>query len=299
MRSRSVRRTFLACVTAGAAVLSAITLGQSADARTPMYFGSVAGGYEQASTAAGESLANHAYSTFSKKPPVARMITVHAGSASFRQVAAASPGSQLYADIVRWARTIKARGGHVMVAYNHEPESTSGGQKGTAPEFIAAWRRVVSIFDQQGAHNVEWTLQMTAWSYRAKPSDPRHIDRWYPGDAWVDNVGADAYNWYTCGHGNGRWNQLEYLGAPLLAFAREHGKAASFPEFGSHANSQRAQWLRNAHRYFVANQDVLSAAFYFNRPPTVAANSACRWALSSDAEWDAFGDIARDGRFTS
>ena len=298
-RSRRLRRSFLACLAAGAAAVSAVTVSTTADARTPMYFGSVGGGYDKAVSASGENLANHAYSTFSRKPPVARMITVHADPASWRQVANAKSGTALYADIVRWAKEIKARGGRVMVAYNHEPEASAGGQHGTPADFIAAWRRVHTIFDQQGATNVEWTLQMTAYAFKVKAGDPRHISRWYPGDAWVDNVGADAYNWVNCGHGNGKYNELQELGAPLLAFARAHGKAASFPEFASHATGNRAQWLRNARSYFVANQNTLSAAFYFNRPPTVSANSDCKWGLSTSAEWDAFGDIARDSRFTA
>jgi hypothetical protein len=297
-RGRSFRRSLVALMAAGAAAVSAVTVTTAADARTPMYFGSVAGGYDKASVSSSENLSKHAYASFSNKPPVARMITVHAGSASWRQVANTKPGSALHSDIVRWAKTIKARGGRVMVAYNHEPEAKAGGDHGSAADFIAAWRRVVTIFNQQGAHNVEWTWQMTAYAFRTKPGDPRYAGRWYPGNAWVDNIGGDAYNWASCGHGNGKWNSLQFIGDPVLAFARKHGKLASFPEFASHAGSRRADWLRDARNYFVRNQDVLTAAFYFNRPPTVKANSDCKWGLSTRAEWDAFGDIARDPRFT-
>ena len=294
-RGRRLRRSFLACLAAGAAAVSAVTVTTTADARTPMYFGSVGGGYSQAVSASGENLANHAYSTFTSKPPVARMITVHAGGASWRQVAAAKSGSALYADIVRWAKEIKSRGGRVMVAYNHEPEAAAGGQHGTPADFIAAWRRVHTIFDQQGANNVEWTLQMTAYAFRVKSGDARSISRWYPGDAWVDNVGADAYNWISCGAtGNGTYNSMKTLGDPVLAFARAHGKAASFPEFASHANAQRPQWLADAHDYFVANEDVLSAAYYFNRPPTIASNADCKWGLTSAAEYAGLRSMAQD-----
>jgi hypothetical protein len=294
-RRRPLLRRFLTTCAATVTVTAAsLVVAPPAQAHNPMYFGSVAGGYQNATTQSGEQLANHTYSTFSSKPPTARMLTVHAGSASWRQVANAQPGSTLYNDIVRWAQTIKARGGTVMVAYNHEPEAAAGGYRGTAAEFIAAWRRVVTIFNQQGATNVEWTLQMTAYAFRVNTGDARHISRWYPGDAWVDNVGADAYNWNVCGEGSGKHNELSTLGAPVLAFARAHGKKASFPEFASHANSSRVQWIRNAHQYLLANHDIITAAFYFNRPPTVAANGDCRWSLSTSAEWDAFGDIARD-----
>ena len=292
-RGRSLRRAIIACAVTAAAAVSTVTVVQTASADTSLVFGSVAGGYEQATKKSGQPLANHAYSTFAKKPPVAQMITVHAGKATFRQVAAAKQGSPLYSDIVRWAKTIKARGGHVMVAYNHEPEAAAGGQKGSAKEFVAAWRRVVTIFRQQGVKNVEWTWQMTAYSFKVKAGDPRAAAKWYPGDAYVDNIGADAYNWFSCGHGNGRWNDLSVLGDPALDFARAHGKKASFPEFASHANGKRVEWLRNAQEYFDDNQDVLTAAFYFNRPPTVKANSDCRWGLTTQAEWNAFADIAR------
>jgi hypothetical protein len=288
-----VRRFLTTCAATVTVTAATLAIAPQASAANPIYFGSVAGGYSNATAQSGEQLANHAYSQFSSKPPTARMITVHAGSASWRQVANATPGSALHNDIVRWAQTIKSRG-HVMVAYNHEPEAAAGGYRGTPAEFIAAWRKVVTIFDQQGATNVEWTLQMTAYAFRVKPGDARHIDRWYPGDAWVDNVGADAYNWNVCGEGSGRHNELSTLGDPVLAFARAHGKKASFPEFASHANKNRVQWLRNAHDYLVRNQGSITAAFYFNRPPTIAANGDCRWSLSTSAEWDAFGDIARD-----
>jgi hypothetical protein len=293
--SRRLGRRFLTGGTVGALALSTLlTFATPAQARTPMYIGSVGGGHSQMQANTGETVANHAYSTFSSRPPVARMITVHAGSARFSQVANAGPGTQLYNDIVRWAQTIKARGGNVMLAYNHEPEAAPGGNKGTPAEFIAAWRRVVTIFRNQGVTNVEWTWQMTAYAFRVKASSPQAAAKWYPGDAWVDNVGADAYNWYNCGVGHGRYNELQFLGDPVLAFARAHGKPASFPEFASHATSTRVQWIRNAHQYFLDNQDILTAAFYFNRPPTVSANNDCNWALRTDAEYDAFGDIVRD-----
>ena len=87
---------------------------------------------------------------------------------------------------------------------------------------------------------------------------------------------------------------MQYLGDPVLAFARAHGKAASFPEFASHANANRTQWLANAHQYFIANRDILTAAFYFNRPPTIASNADCRWGLTQASEYSGLRDMALD-----
>ncbi len=111
---------------------------------------------------------------------------------------------------------------------------------------------------------------------------------------YVDNVGADAYNWFTCGNGAGRWNELSTLTDPVLAFARAHGKPASLPEFASHQDARRAQWVSNAHDYLVANGDIISAAFYFNRGPTNPANSDCSWQLETEAEFSQYGEMARN-----
>ncbi len=260
-----------------------------------MWVGSVAGGYEQALSGTGVDLANHAYAFFSNKAPQAEMVTVSAGGMKWRDVANAGPGSTLHSQIVSWARTIKARGTTVMLAYNHEPEAHDRLTLGSASEFIAAWRHVRTIFDQQGATNVEWTWQMTAYAFRIDPSSEQYAAKWYPGDEWVDNIGADAYNWISCGAtGNGTYNSMQKLGDPVLAFARAHGKKASFPEFASHANPQRPQWLADAHDYFVANEDVVTAAFYFNRPPTIAKNADCKWGLTTAAEYAGLRAMAQD-----
>jgi hypothetical protein len=261
-----------------------------------MWVGSVAGGYQQALAGTGVDLANHAYAFFSGGVPQAEMITVSAGGTRWRDVAAAGPGSTLYNQIVTWARTLKARSATVMLAYNHEPEAHDRLTLGSAQEFIAAWRHVRAIFDQQGATNIEWTWQMTAYSFRVPASSEQAAAKWYPGDQWVDNVGADAYNWISCGStGNGQYNSMATLGNPVLAFARAHGKAASFPEFASHANPQRPQWLADAHDWFVANENILSAAFYFNRPPTIASNADCKWGLTSATEYAGLRAMAQDG----
>jgi len=82
--------------------------------------------------------------------------------------------------------------------------------------------------------------QAGAASTALRRSSSTPTTKWYPGDAYVDNVAADAYNWFTCGHGAGRWNELSTLTDPVLAFARAHGKPASLPEFASHQDARHA-----------------------------------------------------------
>lgn len=69
----------------------------------------------------------------------------------------------------------------------YTPAGAAGG-----PAFIEAWQRVVRIFREQGATNVGfWWCPSEGWD-RAK------VKASYPGDAYVDWVGSDSYNW--CAH---------------------------------------------------------------------------------------------------
>ena len=292
-RPRLARRALLRCgsvVVATTAALSVMTTPASAAPST--YIG-VAGDHAGLSRSTGEPLALHSYSRFDRRVPAnADMITVKT-SAKWSQVAAARPGSALYEQIAQYARGVKALNRTVMVAYHHEPEAGGSRGFGTSQEFVAAYRQVVSIFNSVGATNVEWTWQMTAYSFRVRESDRRAAINWYPGDAYVDNVSADGYNWGSCDGHSGKWLSFASFTEPVVQFARAHGKKASLGEFGSVAGSQRAQWLRDAHQYVVANRDVISAAFYFQNGSS-GAGDTCNWLLQTSAEHDAFGDMARD-----
>jgi len=278
---------------ATAAALGAVTApsADSADAATTKTYVGAAG---QVSTLVSKSkapMALHSYSDFGRRVPAnADMISVRSG-ATWSQVAAAKPGSAIYNQIVGFARGVKALNRSVMVAYHHEPEASGSKRYGNAEQFKAAYRKVVSIFNAQGATNVEWTLQLTAYSYRAKASDPRAAAKWYPGDEYVDNVGGDGYSWNGC-EGHGGWTPVSAIAGPIVSFAKAHGKHASLPEFGVAPSAQRAQWLRDLHTYLKANR-TMTAVFYFHNGPLNKGDS-CTWLLKTAAEFDAYGDLARD-----
>ncbi len=269
------------------------TAAAPAQAAPLVYIGAVSSGADVLQQQTGTPLSRHAYSFFSKSVPTARMITVKAPGVTWAAVASAQPGSSLHNDIVRWATAIKSRPGPVFLAYHHEPEAKGSLSYGTSDQYIAAYRRVVSIFRAQGVTNVRWTWQMTDWAFAVSTSDRRAAGKWYPGDSYVDVVGADAYNWYTCG--SGRWVELSTFVDPMLAFARAHGKKAALPEFGSQADPRRAQWLQNAHRYLAANSDVIVAAYYFNRmDPSPTQHQSCYWPLTTSQEISAVRAMALD-----
>jgi hypothetical protein len=158
----------------------------------------------------------------------------------WRDIANAQPGSTLYNDIVRWATRIKGLGTHVYFTFNHEPE-TALNSSGVGSEFIAAWRKVITVFRQQGVTNADYLWIMTAFSFKAK--DRRRAIDWYPDEAYLDYIGADAYNWYTCRPGTSNpWNTLEQLVNPMRLFAQGQGhQGHPHPKMGLHRGPRPAQ----------------------------------------------------------
>ena len=101
--------------------------------------------------------------------------------------------------IRQWARDAKAWGKPFFLRFDHEmngtwypwSEQANGNQPG---QYIQAWRHVHDLFTQEGANNVTWV-----WSINTEYSNPysSNLEGLYPGDAYVDWVAIDGYNWGT------------------------------------------------------------------------------------------------------
>jgi hypothetical protein len=288
---RSRRRRVAAIVPAASLAIAAGLTGLQGPAAAAtvnkIYFG-----IDGTRAAAAPAMSTHAYSQINQHVPTARMITMGSAGMHWATITAAKPGSTAYADLVRWADTIKTRPGPIFLAFAHEPEAAADRSYGTAAQYVAAWRHVVDIFRAQGVKNVKWTWQMTGYAFAVSGSDPRAANKWYPGDSYVDEVGADTYNWSNCRGGAVR--QLSDADGPAVQFAKAHGKGAVLGEFGTGPSAQRAQWLRNAEAFFVANAATFRAVYYFDHSET----GGCNWLLTSGADVGALYAIARDTHFT-
>jgi len=214
----------------------------------------------------------------------------------WRDIANAQPGSALHNDIVTWANRIKSLGTHVYFTFNHEPE-TSLNSSGQGAEFIAAWRKVVTVFRGQGVTNADYLWIMTAYSFKAR--DRRRAVDWYPGEAYIDYMGADAYNWYNCRPGTSNpWNSLEQLLNPMRLFAQGKTiKGLMVPEWASTEDSaqpgRKAQWFADARALFKKpGWEGFKAVLYYNKS---SKYPNCRWFVdSSQASLTAFSAMAND-----
>ena len=242
-------------------------------------------------------LAHHYYRDFREDVPRGgRMITVNS-STRWAAVARMRPGTRLYADVARWGRVLSHRHKTTLFAYSHEPEVGSKRHLGNATSFKRAFRKVVQVMRAHGATNLRYTWQMTGWSFRTSRSDRIAAWRWYPGDRYVNVVGPDEYNWFTCGEGQGNWVSLGKLARPALRFAAVHHKKLAIPEFASYkSGDRRARWVRSAHAFIRNHRDRVIAVFYFQQHPTNRANRDCRWKLNRASEFRAYGRMARHDR---
>ena len=117
--------------------------------------------------------------------------------------------------IIRQAQGLSSLGAPVLLAFNHEPELSTG--TGTASDFVSAWRHFVSIFRAQGVTNVSFVVILTTKSYNSSSLSP-----YYPGDAYVDWVGADGYNTNGCLGQKPLWRDFASIFSGLNSFAVAH-----------------------------------------------------------------------------
>lgn len=90
-----------------------------------------------------------------------------------------------------YADAVRAYGKPVIIGF--APEMNGGwyqwGAGRTAPAtWIAAWRHVVTLFRAQGARNVLWLWTVNDVNVASAP-----LGEWWPGAAYVSDVGIDGY----------------------------------------------------------------------------------------------------------
>ena len=127
------------------------------------------------------------------------------------------------------ADAFKAFGSPVYLTIHHEPENDLS-QYGSQAEFVAAFRHVVDVFRAHGVSNVGFVWTMMAWSFDSRSGES--IPAWYPGNNWVDFIGADGYNWYP-GRAGTSWAMFGTVFDQVNAFAVSQGKPWMAVEYGA------------------------------------------------------------------
>jgi Glycosyl hydrolase family 26 len=198
----------------------------------------------------------------------------------------------------QFARLAKSHEGTVMLRMWWEfnipgmhwgwPDSTysdQGARSQAVQDMITAWRRVVAIVQAEGATNVGFFYCPDEGNQRRFAWDA------YPGDAYVDWVGSDGYNWndpnvYSTKTGTG-WAEFGQIfhHTPADSMHDRLGPrkpfvigetASALPDGGRHGD-----WLRNAGTYIRDRMPFVKGFLYFDVDVSPAEGAKTNYRLDS------------------
>ncbi len=157
-------------------------------------------------------------------------------------------------------------------------------------KYVAAWRHVHDIFVQEGATNVLWMWTPNVVDVPQVPWN--HWTSYYPGDAYVDWVGIDVYNWGTSSSCC-IWESFAGLmtGSPYQDYSAT--KPIALPEIGStEVGGSKAAWLDAMHQNLTTEFQKVRAVVWFD------INKETNWNIdSSPSALASFRAMALDPYF--
>ena len=161
----------------------------------------------------------------------------------------------------RSARAVERWGKPIFVRFAHEMNGNwypwgVGSPGVTARLYKRAWRHVVRVFRKQGADNVRWV-----WCPNVNQGGGIPFGGLYPGDAWVDWVGLDGFNW---GYGGRSYSFDQIFAHSYQVLRRLSPKPIMIAETGTYP-AGRARWIAQALGRQAPRFGRLRALVWFNR----------------------------------
>ena len=106
------------------------------------------------------------------------------------------------ADLHRWMRDAKSFATPLVAEYGVEANGfwfpwnglynrEGGSYEDSVARFRAAYRHIIAIAREQGALNIRWVFHVDPWDEPVV--DWNRFENYYPGDEWIDWVGASVY----------------------------------------------------------------------------------------------------------
>ncbi|MDQ3007984.1 MAG: glycosyltransferase [bacterium] len=181
----------------------------------------------------------------------------------------------------QWAQDAASSGVPIIVRFAHEQATAVGSRswypwQGDPVNYVAAFRHVVGVFNQENARNVSfiwsgmWLDQPNSWLY-------------YPGDDAADIIGTTVLN-----HGAATewgWMTFEFLfGAQYDAIVARTDKPIMITELGSaEQGGNKAEWLREMFRLLATRYTRVNSIFILEYDVDRQFNQI-NWSLHSSPE---------------
>jgi hypothetical protein len=186
-------------------------------------------------------------------------------------------------DLRRIAAVLATHQGPVLLRFAHEMNADwypwgVGVNGGTAEAYVSAWRHVHAVMDAV-APNLRWVWSpVAAWWPDALP-----YASVYPGDAYVDYVGATGY-----GHGG---TAQRTFGDWLRQVRRFTDRPALLSETGA-SGPGKVAWTRSLGTFLRAHPDVRGFVWFDTSPGTTGATGDYR-IEDTPEHLQAFRDLLR------
>ena len=212
--------------------------------------------------------------------------------ASSAQILAGTYNTQLRSQALQ----LKSLRGPVMLRYFAEMNNSfDAAATGPPAEFVAAWRYIHGIFASAGATNVHWVWSPTSIGFATGDAQ-----RFYPGDAYVNWIGADGYNWAPV-LPQSTWRSFSEIFSAFYQWGEHTGKPMLIGEFGvlEGKPGAKAAWYRQADQQLRTQFPLIRAVVYFNSDHKVFNLWFNVKVTTSASALAAFRAFARDPYFSA
>jgi endoglucanase len=209
------------------------------------------------------------------------------------------------AAVIAEAQKAKALGVQILMRWGHEMNGNwypwsawnnggadggaAGGAAGAA-KYVAAYKHVHDLFVAQGATNVLWVWCINVADVPNAPYN--HWSNYYPGDAYVDWVGLDAYNWGSSSSCCVWQSFSDLVVAPYQDYVGK--KPMMLPETASaEVGGDKAAWINDMHQALKTEYTAIQGVVWFD------INKETDWRIaSSPAALAAYKAMALDPYFS-
>jgi mannan endo-1,4-beta-mannosidase len=149
-------------------------------------------------------------------------------------------------------------------------------------DYINMWQHVKTIFDRKGmdATRLQWV-----WSANNTDVGGFRAEEFYPGDAYVDWIAVDGYNWGTSNN-RSSWNTPQQVYGEMIDRLRMlTDKPLAITEFASTTAgggvTGKSRWIADAFNYFATKKVKMAVSFNEDK----------------ETDWGMFGDMSGEGTY--
>ncbi|MFJ2649209.1 glycoside hydrolase family 26 protein [Streptomyces sp. NPDC087420] len=191
------------------------------------------------------------------------------------------------------ARRLKAYGKRIFFSFDQETDFRTP-DAGTPEEFVAAYRHIYDRFRQLGVDNVVWV-----WTVSGYLGNAELMKKLYPGDAYVDWIGMDQYNYFQC-HDSPDWLGFDRSQRPSYDWLRANisgSKPVMLAEFSTAPDpaspDRQRGWYEDIPKTAPTLPEV-KALVHWNRP---VPGANCDLTVNKGPALEGYREAGRDGYF--